>query len=202
MVAALAEFMRGERVAERLGAPLAEPIFDELAIIGVGLIGSSIARAARRRKAARRIVLAGSLGSAVLERAKALELGDVVTDDLGARGRRAPICVILCAPVGANEAIGRDIAPALEAGRDRLRRRLGQRRGDRRARAASCRQACASGSGPSGRGHRAVRARRRLRDACSCNRWCILTPPEGDGRRGGRAAFARSGRRSGRMSRQ
>ena len=74
---------------ERLGPPLAEPIFEELAIIGVGLIGSSIARAARHRHAARRIVLA-DLSVAVLERAKALGLGDVVTDDLAraVSGRR------------------------------------------------------------------------------------------------------------------
>ena len=99
---------------ERLGSPLAEPIFEELAIIGVGLIGSSIARAARHRHAARRIVLA-DLSVGVLERAKALGLGDVVTDDL-ARAVSGADCVILCAPVGANEAIGRAIAPALQQG--------------------------------------------------------------------------------------
>jgi cyclohexadieny/prephenate dehydrogenase len=101
-------------VIERLGSPLAEPIFEELAIIGVGLIGSSIARAARHRHAARRIVLA-DLSVGVLERAKALGLGDVVTDDL-ARAVSGADCVILCAPVGANEAIGRAIAPALQQG--------------------------------------------------------------------------------------
>ena len=101
-------------MADRLGEPLPAPIFEELAIIGVGLIGSSIARAARRRHAARRIVLADhSIG--VLERAKALGLGDVVTDDV-ARAVGAADCVILCAPVGANEAIGRLIAPALKPG--------------------------------------------------------------------------------------
>ena len=52
----------GAIVVERLGAPLIEPIFEELAIIGVGLIGSSIARVARRRNAARRIVLADRIG--------------------------------------------------------------------------------------------------------------------------------------------
>jgi cyclohexadieny/prephenate dehydrogenase len=101
-------------VIERLGPPLARPIFEELAIIGVGLIGSSIARAARYRHAARRIVLADLLVG-VLERAKALGLGDVVTDDL-ARAVSGADCVILCAPVGANEAIGRAIAPALQQG--------------------------------------------------------------------------------------
>jgi len=98
-------------VADRLGEPLPTPIFEELAIIGVGLIGSSIARAARRRHAARRIVLAdASVG--VLERAKALSLGDAVTDD-PARAAANADCVILCVPVGAYEAIGRLIAPAL-----------------------------------------------------------------------------------------
>src|SRR5271169_4711452 len=104
----------GPNVVERLGPPLDEPIFDELAIIGVGLIGSSIARAARRRNAARRIVLADR-SVEVLERAKALGLGDLVTDDL-ARAVSHADCVILCAPVGANEAIGRVIAPALQHG--------------------------------------------------------------------------------------
>jgi cyclohexadieny/prephenate dehydrogenase len=101
-------------VVDRLGEPLAEPIFDELAIIGVGLIGSSIARAARRRHAARRIVLADhSVG--VLERAKAIGLGDMVTDD-PARAVAHADCVILCASVGAYESIGRAIAPALKQG--------------------------------------------------------------------------------------
>ncbi len=99
---------------ERLGAPLAEPIFEQLTIIGIGLIGSSIARAARHRHAARRIVLADR-SIEVLERAKVLRLGDFVTDDL-ARAVSGADCVILCAPVGANEAIGRVIAPALQEG--------------------------------------------------------------------------------------
>jgi cyclohexadieny/prephenate dehydrogenase len=101
-------------VVERLGAPLAEPIFDELAIVGVGLIGSSIARAARRRNAARRIVLADH-SIAVLERAKALGLGDLVADDL-ARAVSGADCVILSVPVGAYRAVGRAIAPALKPG--------------------------------------------------------------------------------------
>jgi cyclohexadieny/prephenate dehydrogenase len=101
-------------VIDRLGEPLAEPIFDELAIIGVGLIGSSIARAVRRRHVARRIVLADK-SVATLERAKALALGDLVTDDL-VRAVSQADCVILCAPVGANETIGRIIAPALRPG--------------------------------------------------------------------------------------
>ena len=82
---------------ERLGRALAEPIFEQLTIIGIGLIGSSIARAARHRHAARRIVLADR-SIEVLERAKVLRLGDFVTDDL-ARAVSGADCVILCAPV-------------------------------------------------------------------------------------------------------
>jgi cyclohexadieny/prephenate dehydrogenase len=101
-------------VIERLGPPLEEPIFDEMAIIGVGLIGSSVARAVRRRGATRRIVLADRSQEA-LARAKALALGDETTSDLATAVRSAD-CVMLCAPVGANEAIGRAITPALKAG--------------------------------------------------------------------------------------
>jgi len=61
-------------VIERLRPPLDEPIFDELAIIGVGLIGSSIARGARLQNAAGRIVLADRSGE-TLARAQALALG-------------------------------------------------------------------------------------------------------------------------------
>jgi cyclohexadieny/prephenate dehydrogenase len=101
-------------MVERLGPPLDEPIFDELAIIGVGLIGSSIARAVRRRKASRRIVLADR-SEETLERAKALGLGDKATTDLVQAARNAD-CVMLCAPVGANEEIGRAIGPSLKTG--------------------------------------------------------------------------------------
>ncbi|RBP16384.1 cyclohexadieny/prephenate dehydrogenase [Roseiarcus fermentans] len=101
-------------MSERLGPPLDEPVFDELAIIGIGLIGSSLARAIRRQNAARRIVVADASEEA-LGRAEALGLGDAFTTDL-AEGVRNADCVILCAPVGANAAIGRAIAPALKLG--------------------------------------------------------------------------------------
>jgi cyclohexadieny/prephenate dehydrogenase len=162
-------------VIERLGPPLAEPIFEELAIIGVGLIGSSIARAARHRHAARRIVLA-DLSVGVLERAKALGLGDVVTDDL-ARAVSGADCVILCAPVGANEAIGRAIAPALQQGA--IVSDVGSVKG-----------AVIAALAPVVPGHaRLVPAHPVAGTEHSgpdagfaslfVNRWCILTPPEG-----------------------
>ena len=162
-------------MVERLGAPLAEPIFEELAIIGVGLIGSSIARAARHRQAARRIVLADrSVG--VLERAKALGLGDVVTDDLASAVRSAD-CVILCAPVGANEEIGRAIAPALAPGA--IVSDVGSVKG---AVIAALKPALPAHARlvPA---HPVAGTEQSGPDAgfasLFVNRWCILTPPEG-----------------------
>ena len=160
---------------DRLGEPLADPIFEELAIIGVGLIGSSIARAARHRHVARRIVLADQ-SIAVLERAKALQLGDAVTEDL-ARAVRHADCVILCAPVGANEAIGLAIAPALQQGA--IISDVGSVKG-----------AVIAALAPVLPGHaRLVPAHPVAGTEYSgpdagfaslfVNRWCILTPPEG-----------------------
>src|SRR5271170_2279447 len=60
-------------MVDRLGPELAEPVFDRVAIVGVGLIGSSIARAARRVRAAGAIVLADA-SLEVLRRAEAIAL--------------------------------------------------------------------------------------------------------------------------------
>ena len=99
---------------ERLGPPLAEPIVERLAIIGLGLIGSSIARVARRRNLAR-VIVAGDASDEVRARVAELKLADVVAPTLAEAARGADL-VILCAPVGAMEAIGAEIAPALKSG--------------------------------------------------------------------------------------
>ena len=162
-------------MVERLGAPLDQPIFEELAIIGAGLIGSSIARAARRRHAARRIVLADR-SVAALERAKALSLGDVVTDDVTRAVSHAD-CVILCAPVGANEEVGRAIAPALPPGT--IVSDVGSVKGAVIAALKSTLPAHAR-LVPA---HPVAGTEQSGPDAgfasLFINRWCILTPPEG-----------------------
>ncbi len=160
---------------DRLREPLAEPIFEELAIIGVGLIGSSIARAARHRHAARRIVLADR-SIETLERAKALRLGDLVTDDL-ARAVSQADCVILCAPVGANDAIGRAVASTLRPGA--IVTDVGSVKADVIAALKSTLPAHARlvpahpVAGTEYSGPDAGFA------SLFVNRWCILTPPEG-----------------------
>jgi cyclohexadieny/prephenate dehydrogenase len=162
-------------VIERLGPPLAEPIFDELAIVGAGLIGSSIARAARRRNSARRLVLTDhSLG--VLERAKALGLGDVVTDNL-ARAVDGADGVILCVPIGAYEAVGRAIAPALRPGT------IVSDVGSVKSAVISTLEAVLPGHARLIPAHPVAGTEQSGPDAgfasLFVNRWCILTPPEG-----------------------
>jgi cyclohexadieny/prephenate dehydrogenase len=99
---------------ERLGPPLDEPLFDRLAIVGLGLIGSSIARAARARTIARTIV-AVDRDEAVLERVRALDLAQEATSDVGA-GARGADHIVLCVPLGAYAEVARQMAPALAAG--------------------------------------------------------------------------------------
>ena len=88
--------------------------FRSVAIIGLGLIGSSIARAVREALPAVR--LSGFDADADI-RARARELGflDSLPDDAKAAVEGAEL-VILCVPVGAMGAAARAIAPALAEG--------------------------------------------------------------------------------------
>jgi cyclohexadieny/prephenate dehydrogenase len=101
-------------VASHLGAPLAAPLVQRLAIVGLGLIGSSIARAARRVNAAAAIV-ACDVDADVRARVEQLGIADEVVASLGAGVRDADL-VILCVPVGATGAVGETIAPHLKEG--------------------------------------------------------------------------------------
>ena len=85
-----------------------------LALIGLGLIGSSIAHAAKRGNLVGEIV---GYARSPETRATALELGfiDRACDTAADAARDADL-VILCTPVGTIEAITREIAPALKQG--------------------------------------------------------------------------------------
>ena len=99
---------------ERLGPPRDRPLFERLALVGFGLIGSSIARAARRLNLAGAIV-AVDADAAVLARVRALGLADEATSD-PARGAGGADHVILCVPIGAYEAVTKAMRAALEPG--------------------------------------------------------------------------------------
>ena len=94
--------------------PATSPVFERLAIIGVGLIGSSIARAARQRGIAAKVVLADS-SAAVRDRLRALAIADEISDTARDAVADADL-VILCAPVGVAGDIAREIGPGLKTG--------------------------------------------------------------------------------------
>jgi cyclohexadieny/prephenate dehydrogenase len=87
--------------------------FEHVAIIGIGLIGSSIALAASANDAANRVTLFDH-DYGVRTRAQALALGEVC-DDLQTAVTGADL-VILCVPSGSMAMAGSAIAPYLKAG--------------------------------------------------------------------------------------
>ena len=92
---------------------MTEPVFSRIAIVGVGLIGSSIARGAREYGAAGEIVLYDA-DPDVRARAGKLELGEVATSIEAAVA--GADCVILCVPVGALGVAAAGAVPAMKDG--------------------------------------------------------------------------------------
>jgi cyclohexadieny/prephenate dehydrogenase len=92
----------------------AKPLFDRLALIGVGLIGSSIARGARAQGLVGEIV-ATAHTAATRRRVIELGLADRVVDTNAAAVEGADL-VIVCIPVGQCSAAARDIGPHLARG--------------------------------------------------------------------------------------
>jgi len=90
------------------------PLFNRLALIGVGLIGSSIARAARSLGVVETIV-ATARSEATRRRVAELGLADEVVDTNAAAAKAADL-VIVSVPVGACGAIAREIGPHLKPG--------------------------------------------------------------------------------------
>jgi cyclohexadieny/prephenate dehydrogenase len=99
---------------ERLGPPRKTPLFERVALIGLGLIGSSIARAARHLNLARTIV-AVDRSDATLARVRELAIADEATADPEAGVRGADL-VILCVPVGAYGAVAQAMRGGLQPG--------------------------------------------------------------------------------------
>jgi cyclohexadieny/prephenate dehydrogenase len=89
-------------------------LFNRLALIGVGLIGSSIARAARAQGAARTIV-ATARSPQTRRRVAELGIADQVVETNAAAVEGADL-VIVCIPVGACGAVAKEIGPHLVPG--------------------------------------------------------------------------------------
>ena len=101
-------------MAEPHGAAEAPKLFESIAIIGIGLIGSAIAWASRRGDRVGSIVAYDS-SAQVRDRVRELGMAHVVADDLAEAVRDADH-VVLCVPVGAIGSVAAEIAPHLKAG--------------------------------------------------------------------------------------
>lgn len=89
-------------------------MFEKIALVGIGLIGSSLARVIRREGLARHIAIA-TRSTSTLKRAEELGLGDSYTTEAKEAARDADL-VIVSVPVGSSGEVAAEIAPALKKG--------------------------------------------------------------------------------------
>ena len=91
--------------------PRPKPLFKKLTLIGIGLIGSSIAHAAKRANLVETISIT-TRREETLKEAQDLALGDHYSLDVADAVKDADL-VIVCVPVGASETVAKSIAPHL-----------------------------------------------------------------------------------------
>ncbi|HEY4191775.1 MAG TPA: prephenate/arogenate dehydrogenase family protein [Mesorhizobium sp.] len=91
-----------------------EPLFEKIALVGIGLIGSSLARVIAREKLAGHVAIS-TRSADTLARAEELRLGDSYTTDAREAVRDADL-VVVSVPVGSSGAVAQEIAPALKKG--------------------------------------------------------------------------------------
>ena len=93
---------------------MTKPLFDRVAILGVGLIGSSIAHGIRRGHLAREVV-GHAHRAETLKRARKLGFADRLSDSAASAVKGADL-VILATPVGVFGALAKAIAQHLKPG--------------------------------------------------------------------------------------
>jgi len=91
-----------------------QPLFDRIAIIGIGLIGSSLARVIRRDNPATHIT-ACARRAETLDAVRRLDIADATTDDPAEAVADADL-VVLATPLSAYAEVAARIAPALKPG--------------------------------------------------------------------------------------
>ena len=91
-----------------------QPMFGKIALVGIGLIGSSLARVIAREGLAGHVAIS-TRSAATLARAEELKLGDSYSTDAKEAVRDADL-VIVSVPVGSSGAVAEQIAPALKPG--------------------------------------------------------------------------------------
>ena len=93
---------------------MADPLFERVALVGIGLIGSSLARVIRREGLAG-IIAISTRSASTLEQARELELGDAYHLDPKDAVAGADL-VIVSVPVGSSGEVAKAIGPALKPG--------------------------------------------------------------------------------------
>lgn len=93
---------------------MSEPLFAKIALVGIGLIGSSLARVIRRETLAGELVVS-TRRPETLARAAELGLGDRYTADAAEAVADADL-VVVSVPVGASGDVAAAIGPALKPG--------------------------------------------------------------------------------------
>jgi cyclohexadieny/prephenate dehydrogenase len=88
--------------------------FDRITLIGIGLIGSSIAHDIKRLGLAKEVVIA-TRSADTLRRAEELQLGDRYTTSSAEAVKDADL-IIVSVPVGASESVAKEIASSLKPG--------------------------------------------------------------------------------------
>lgn len=88
--------------------------FERVALIGIGLIGSSLARVIKKNGLAKSIAIS-TRSATTLQRAEDLALGDIYTTDAASAVAGADL-VIVSVPVGASGAVAKSIASHLAPG--------------------------------------------------------------------------------------
>ncbi len=97
-----------------MSAAAKTPMFERVALVGIGLIGSSLARVIRREGLARTIVVS-TRRAETLDRARDLGLGDVYEQDAGKAVAGADL-VVVSVPVGSSGTVAAAIGPHLAPG--------------------------------------------------------------------------------------
>ena len=92
-----------------------KPIFNRVALLGIGLIGSSIARAAKEFDGLAGEIVANARTRKSLDRVAELGFADICEID-PVKAVAGADCVILCSPVGTYAELAERIAPALMPG--------------------------------------------------------------------------------------
>lgn len=93
---------------------MSEPLFEKIALVGIGLIGSSLARVIAREKLARHVSIS-TRSPQTLARAEELGLGHSYSTNAAEAVKDADL-VIVSVPVGSSGAVAKEIAPALKPG--------------------------------------------------------------------------------------